>query len=116
MDKNLLFKWVDGREGTGYQILTLVRTSILPFDCYIIRYPTGSYMPPHRDKVKGKKHYRLNLILRRARGGEFVVKNAIFRSSRLNIFRPDLETHSVTKVESGTRYVFSIGLGVKSKP
>lgn len=118
MRKNLLFRWVEGQHETGYSILTLAwvaKWTPVPFDCYIIKYPTGSYIPPHRDKLKTRDHYRVNVILTRGEGGEFICKNAIFKSKRLNIFRPDLEEHSVTPVTKGTRYVFSVGWALRRK-
>lgn len=112
--KNALFKWVDGIHQTGYRILTLAyvsRFTPVPFDCYLIEYPPGSSIPPHKDVLKsGNKHFRVNLILTHPEGGEFVVEKAIFKSKWLNIFRPDLYTHSVTEVKgTRSRYVFSIG-------
>lgn len=115
---NKLFRWVEGQQKTGYHILTLARVgkfTPIPFDCYIIKYPTGSYIPPHRDILKTRNHYRLNIIVMQGEGGEFQVANAIFKSKRLNLFRPDLELHSVTKVTRGTRYVLSFGWSAKLK-
>lgn len=109
--KNKLFQWVEGQHKTGYFIYTIARVAnrILPFDAYIIKYPEGSSIPPHKDKTKNGKHYRINIIVTHPPGGEFQCENVIYRSRWLNFFRPDIEEHSVTKVEKGTRYVFSIG-------
>ena len=114
MRLNKLWQWQDGQHGTGYQVFTLawVMNKILPFDSYIIRYPPGSSIPPHRDVLKNKKskHFRLNLILTHPEGGEFKTENAIIQTIWLNLFRPDLSTHSVTTVTGNrTRYVWSIG-------
>lgn len=111
MAKQQFFKWQKGQRDTGYYILTLIRTLI--FDCYIIKYPQGSYIPPHTDLVKGKRHYRINLVLTHPPGGEFICADSIYKSKWLNFFRPDKNVHSVTKVEKGTRYVFSIGWATK---
>lgn len=112
--RNPLFRWVEGFHKTGYSILTLAwvtrKWSPIPFDCYIIKYPPGAHIPPHKDNaVKNKRHIRINVVLTHPKGGEFVCENTIFRSKWLNVFRPDLETHSVTPTIGGTRYVFSVG-------
>lgn len=111
--KNKIFKWVKGRQNTGYSILTLLFVTKkwfpIPFDAYIIKYPTGSYIPPHKDEPGFGRHYRVNIILTKPKGGEFIAENTLLHLGRVVIFRPDLVTHEVTPVESGTRYVLSIG-------
>ncbi len=82
----------------------------LPFDCYLLRFPKGSVIKPHVDKVQKGNHYRCNFILRNASiGGVFKCANNIFESKRIKFFRPDIEEHSVTEVKAGTRYVLSFG-------
>jgi hypothetical protein len=104
-----LFKWQKGRQGTGYDKMLLATLPWpIPFDCYLLRYPDGSEIPPHRDPVAKGKHFRLNVILKQSKGGQFTCENPIFESKRVKFFRPDLSLHSVTKVK-GTRYVFSFG-------
>ena len=111
-------KWQDGRQGTGYAKMLLAQASRpFAFDCYILRYPVGTSIPPHRDYVAGRKHYRLNIVVKQSEGGEFLCENPIFSNGRINFFRPDESEHSVTTVTGSTRYVFSIGwLCGKSKP
>ncbi|MBB3193872.1 hypothetical protein FHS28_001237 [Roseateles terrae] len=90
----------------------------IPFDSYLIRYPDGSEIPPHKDPVQLGRHYRLNVILKAPKsGGEFVCKDPIYSGSRIKLFRPDVSEHSVTRVAGGSRYVFSIGwvLGRKGR-
>lgn len=106
-----LWRWQMGRQGSGYDKLLLggLRWP-LPCDCYLLRFPEGSSVPPHVDRVERGRHDRLNVIVRRARsGGEFVCGKTLFASERIKLFRPDVETHSVTRVEHGVRWVFSIG-------
>lgn len=115
-----LFKWVAGRQKTGYFILPLIwvtkKWSPIPFDCYILKYPPGSYIPPHKDEPGFGRHYRINIVLKRSpKGGEFVSQNTIFKRGRVVLFRPDQSQHYVTKVEGGTRYVLSIGWIIGSK-
>ena len=82
----------------------------LPCDCYLLRFPPGSSVPPHLDAVPAGRHYRLNIVLRAAqRGGAFVCARPIHAGRRVKLFRPDLERHSVTRIEQGTRWVLSIG-------
>lgn len=67
-------------------------------------------MPPHTDRVAQGRHYRLNIIVRAARrGGEFICARPIHASRRIKLFRPDVEEHSVTTIEEGTRGVLSFG-------
>ena len=111
--RNRLFRWQEGQHKTGYFVLTLAwvtqRFSPIPFDCYLLRYPPGSSIPPHRDVTK-RRHFRANIVLTHPKGGEFQCERTIFASKWLNVFRPDRNTHSVTPV-TGTRsrYVLSIG-------
>ena len=60
--------------------------------------------------VDSGKHYRLNIVLKKARlGGEFICPDAIFQRKRIKFFRPDISEHQVTKVVAGSRYLLSIG-------
>lgn len=108
-------RWQKGRQGTGYdKLLLLVNPLLIPFDLYLLRFPDGTEIPPHRDPVTDKRHYRLNIILKRPiSGGEFVCANPIFETKRIKLFRPDVSTHSVTKVQGGSRYVLSLGWVLK---
>ncbi len=107
------YVWEDGRGKTGYQKMLLLHSVSkwpLLFDLYVIRYPPGSRIGWHVDPAMyGMRHVRINLVLKHAVGGRFVCDRTLFRLGRLAIFRPDLERHMVTEVESGTRYVLSMG-------
>jgi hypothetical protein len=111
-------RWTRGRQGTGYDKMLLARAAWpLGFDCYLLRYETGSSIPAHTDPVSNRRHYRLNVVLWRAgAGGDFVCAAPIFATERIKFFRPDACEHSVTRVERGTRYVFSLGWALKAKP
>jgi len=113
-------RWEEGRQGTGYLKKKLLEShSWFLFDLYLLKFPEGAYVPPHKDEVGyGLRHYRVNLILWPAkRGGEFkidytnwiTVIRPFVNWPFLKIFRPDRLTHSVTLVEEGTRYVLSLG-------
>jgi hypothetical protein len=104
-------RWEQGRQGTGYdKMLIWIGYFPLPFDCYILRFPTGCEIPPHKDAVKEGRHYRLNIVLWAAtKGGNFICQNVLYSNRFMNLFRPDIEEHSVTKIEEGARYVFSVG-------
>ena len=110
-------RWDRGRQGTGYDKLLLLENHVLlPFDGYLLRYPAGSSVPPHRDRVQGGRHFRLNIVLKRSPGGgEFVCERPLYRSARVNLFRSDLSEHAVTRVEGGSRYVLSIGWVLRSR-
>lgn len=104
-----LFMWESGRLGTGYDKMLLACFRKL-FDCWVLRFPVGSFILPHKDPVEQGRHYRLNIVLKRSPGGgEFVCKDTLFEMPRVALFRPDLSEHSVTTVTGGPRYVLSIG-------
>lgn len=107
----LAFRWQSGRQGSGYdKMLLLTAPWPVPFDSYLIRYPEGSSIPPHRDPVQTGRHYRLNIVLKAPKsGGEFLCENPIYQSRRIKLFRPDICEHSVSKVQGGSRYILSIG-------
>lgn len=108
--------WIRGRQNSGYDKLLLMGGYWpIPFDVYLLKYPEGSFIPPHRDPVDGKRHFRINIVLKEAVGGDFRCENAIFASRRINIFRSDVSLHEVTKIERGCRWVLSIGWLLKEK-
>ena len=99
----LTMKWQAGRQGTGYRKLELFLYH--NWDMYLIYYPPNTCIPTHTDKVLGKQHYRLNILL----WGEDKFKGeTLFATKRIKLFRPDIMPHSVEKVSS-KRLVFSIG-------
>ena len=105
-----MFKWISGRQGGGYDKLPLLVSKLLKCDLYVLKFPEGSEVRPHVDKVSSGKHFRLNLTIRKAKvGGEFVCGENIFANKRLQFFRPDLHEHSLTKVEKGDMYMISFG-------
>lgn len=105
--------WTLGRQGTGYYKCKLFQSSLLKLDLYLLKYPPGSEIPIHSDPVPGRKHYRVNLVLLKGKGGEFWCERPILLLGRLKIFRSDFP-HSVSKVEK-TRLVLSLGYTRKNK-
>ncbi len=106
-----LFHWELGRQKSGYDKM-LICGSLWPikFDTYLLRFPEGSEIVPHKDKVEFGKHYRFNIVLKNAtEGGEFICSNPIFQTKRINFFRPDKSEHQVSKIIKGSRYLLSIG-------
>ena len=82
-------------------------------DLYLLKFAEGIEVPEHTDVVKGKKHYRVNIILKRPKsGGEFVCSKTILNLNRVKVFRPDLYAHSVTKIRAGSRFCLSIGVAI----
>ena len=110
-------RWEPGRQGTGYdKCLILASRFPIPFDCYLLRFPEGTEIPPHRDPVTTGRHYRLNVVVKRApSGGDFVCADPMLDWGRLKFFRSDQSIHSVTRVVGGTRYVLSIGWVLESR-
>lgn len=98
--------WQDGRQGKGYSKLCLAKCRW--FDCYLIRFSAGFQLPVHSDEVTGKRHYRLNILLR---GEDAYVGDSIFRWWRIVLFRAD-QPHGTTLL-SKDRLLFSIGWSLK---
>jgi len=102
--------WESGRQGTGYLKYLL----IAGYFCYLylLKFPTRSYVPEHTDPVPGVRHIRLNIILRHANeGGEFKCEGKLLINwSRVKLFRPDIQKHSVSRVKKGERLVLSLGV------
>ncbi|WP_111977159.1 2OG-Fe(II) oxygenase [Algibacillus agarilyticus] len=114
---NQLFRWQSGRQQSGYDKLLLAFGYWpIKFDCYLLRFPTGSEIKPHTDNVTQGKHYRLNIVLKKAKiGGEFICHNPLFQTNRIKLFRPDISTHQVLKITAGTRYLLSFGWVLQTK-
>ena len=80
------------------------------FDAYLLRFPMGAEIPPHRDQVTSGRHFRLNIILKKSRsGGEFICEKSLVNLPRIKLFRSDLYENAVTKVQGSSRYVLSMG-------
>ncbi|MBU2894865.1 2OG-Fe(II) oxygenase [Colwellia sp. D2M02] len=106
-----LFRWERGRQQSGYDKM-LICGAMWPikFDTYLLKFPEGSEIAPHTDKVESGKHYRLNIVLKSAKlGGDFQCSPPIFTNNRIKLFRPDVSEHQVSKVIQGNRYILSIG-------
>lgn len=108
---NKLYRWERGRQKSGYDKMLLCSAKWpIKFDTYLLKFPQGSEIAPHTDKVKSGKHYRLNIVLKNANeGGEFICVNPIFETNAIKFFRPDVCVHQVSKIKKGTRYLLSIG-------
>lgn len=106
-----LWRWTHGRRASSYGKFPIIR---LPFfDVYLLRYPTGSYVGGHTDAAQGRRHYRLNIVLREAKyGGVFQCADPIIDTRRLKLFRADKSPHAVSLVVDGTRLVLSIGIAL----
>ena len=104
-------RWQRGRQHSGYEKMLLIYNELgIEFDVYLLRFPVGSEIPPHRDQVQSGRHFRLNIILKKSKfGGEFICEKHILNLVRIKLFRSDLYAHSVTKVSSSARYVLSVG-------
>lgn len=109
-----LWRWRQGRQGTGYEKLLLATAPWpVPFDLYLLRFREGIEVPWHVDQSKpGQRHYRLNVTLRPAlAGGRFETKDGrpIVSLGWLALFRPDRVTHAQTRIDRGTQLMLSLG-------
>jgi hypothetical protein len=111
-------QWDSGRQDSGYLKILLATSRRLKFDCYILKFPDGVGIPPHTDpSVEGYEHHRLNIFLNKPCIGTGIVSiNGPFKqwlSGRIQLFRPDLYTHSMTPAEqmwsNQSLYILSIG-------
>lgn len=107
--------WQRGRQESGYFKRKIF--SFASFDCYLLKFPEGSEIPEHIDPVLQKRHYRLNIVLKKPKkGGKFLAhsgRKPFLNTSRVIFFRPDATSHGVSKVEKGSRYVLSFGWALK---
>lgn len=106
--------YMKGRHRTGYLKRKIFGTEwgLWEFDCYLLRYPEGACIPPHTDKVFLKRHFRLNIVFKKAKeGGEFSAKGPlILNLPRIVFFRSDKVFHGVSAVIEGERRVLSFGI------
>lgn len=112
MKWNSTMKWEQGRQDSGYLKKRIYSVLIfgIGLDCYLIKYPKGANIKSHVDAVDGKKHKRLNIILKQSKiGGQFI-KNGKLQTGRIHYFRPDIDEHSVSEIREGTRIVLSFGI------
>jgi hypothetical protein len=103
--------WRTGRQGGGYQVWTIFNCQWLMADCHVIKYPEGVELVMHTDPVStGYRHHRINFVIWKPKiGGRFICKDAWRWGTRLFYFRPDIMPHRVSKMISGSRWVFSLG-------
>lgn len=113
-----MFNWQKGRQNTGYEKLKIFQ--FLNMDCYILRYNVGDFIPWHTDPVPGRKHFRLNLTLKKAiEGGHFLLHPTGLPDGRIGwripfglVFRSDVVPHSVTEIKKGQRIVLTFGIAI----
>lgn len=105
------WQWEKGRQNSGYFKLKIMeRLTPIPLDMYLLKYPQGSFIPPHKDPVTAGRHFRLNIILKKPKkGGVFYSEHTLINTSRIKLFNPDISTHSLSPIEEGQRWVLSIG-------
>ena len=107
-------RWEEGRQKNGYRKMFLLGCPVgFLFDCYLIHFPEGCEVKPHADPVPNKRHYRLNVYFKQPqKGGMFVCAEQIYSNKVVSVFRSDTSEHSLTKVESGSGYMLSIGWAI----
>lgn len=105
-------KWEPGRQGGDYR-KKLIFAFKIPFmfamDSYIVEFGPRYYLNKHKDKVEGKRHFRLNIVLKGK--GRFICEKTIFERKRIVFFRPDIREHSMINGHEKRR-ILSIGFVV----
>ncbi len=102
-------KTIPGRQGTGYLKRALIRKREW-CDAWMLTFPEGSEVGPHMDPIRGRAHFRLNIVLQEAEeGGKFLCTDPIFMLRRVAFFRSDKSVHCVSRIYKGERKVLSIG-------
>lgn len=78
----------------------------------LVTYPQGHSVLRHNDPMGSGRYFKLNIVLKKAsEGGEFRADKVIFKLfNRVFLFRPDIYSHSVTKIEQGHRKLLSLAL------
>lgn len=105
-----MFKWIQGRQDTGYYKMPIWVSKYFKFDIYLLKFEAGVKVPWHRDPAATGKHFRLNVYLSNPGGGQLLLKgDSIFNNRFFHLFRPDIVEHAMTEVEGGTLYMLSIG-------
>jgi hypothetical protein len=84
-------------------------------DCYVIRYPVHSYIPPHIDPTPtGMEHWRINAIIQASEsGGIFGLesRSVDLLEGDAIVFQADKMRHRITTIYGGVeRYVWSAGI------
>ena len=108
-----MWKWGKDKfsDSGGYKILTLWYSMKFRTDCYLFHYPTGSFIPRHKDPKKYGAQWRLNLTIKKPKsGGEFICEGPVYRWWRFTLFRADRDYHYTKPVIEGERLVLSLGL------
>lgn len=123
-------KFETGRQQSGYEKVSLLRNvaaepwvlrcaSIHPnhgYDAWLLRYPTGSCVPPHKDTLEDPliEHHRINVLVAQSVGGEAYVENkpVALQPGDGYYFRPDIQKHWVTPITKGERVVLSVGFAL----
>lgn len=102
-------RWEKGRQGGGYEKLLLFQGKT--WDLWLLYYPVGMILYQHTDPVEGKKHYRLNFLLREDKGAGFSCRypRETKRWWRFIFFRPDNNPHMVSLIQENPRWVLSLG-------
>jgi Rps23 Pro-64 3,4-dihydroxylase Tpa1-like proline 4-hydroxylase len=108
-------KWTLGRQNTGYKKLKIFQ--FLNMDCWLLKYEKGDYIPVHTDPVPGRKHWRLNITLKKANeGGNLYIQDVDNKRWRVGgnlvLFRSDIQPHEVSRIISGERLVLTLGIAI----
>ena len=80
------------------------------FSVNLVTYPEGHQVLRHNDPMGGGRYFKFNIVLKQpAQGGIFAADSVIFNwFNRVILFRPDLHSHSVSRIEQGQRKLLSM--------
>lgn len=103
-------KWHEGRQGTGYRVLTLFESKRLKCDLHIIKVEAQGHVPEHLDAVGGDyEHHRVNMHMSAPQPKSIVYIGRTPIVRRIYRFRPDIQPHGVTRVRSWPMWILSFG-------
>jgi len=105
-----MFKWVLGRQNSGYKKHTFFSSTVFRCDLHLLYVPKGCGVPKHKDPVKtGQNHHRINIILSRTSDKDrMFILGPVKRWWRIDYFRPDLYEHGLCEI-SNDMYILSFG-------
>ena len=100
-----------GRQPGGYKKLKIFESKRLKMDMYLLYFPCGSEVSPHKDPAtEGYIHKRTNITLKKPKeGGLVFVEGPVLNIGRFSHFMPSEWRHLMTKITKGSCLMLSIG-------
>lgn len=110
----VMLRWIKGSQPGSYCKMSLIPVWIresFSCDIWLLRFPSGCSVMNHKDPVDpGKKHIRMNILLKRPPGptDSMYIDGPIRKWWRFEIFRPDLYFHGLEPI-TGSMLMLSLG-------